>query len=343
MKKDLLAPNGKRSNLTDEQYKLVRTPEFKKWFGDWENDPKNASKVVDENGEPLVVYHGTNRDFNVFRSDVPKAHDSGFYGTGFYFTFNTERKLMSLAKSEASYYGRIVKEYFINARNPFDFSQLSSYKGKEIGIIGLESMVFLYNIALMFPEIADTIFVDKVKWKNGIGDVTKIPISILPKLVNKYSKDLKIEKVDENTEKEYITGYVKSEIVEYDYTNYGGKKGSYERTEDLGRYQKEMDITEIEIGLIFDAIEKYDGITYSYYPEGIMTRNPQITQSIKDLFFDAIMQSKYGDELVVFKSNQIKLADGTNTTFDKDNNDIRYNKGGITKSDTPDYLKFLIG
>ena len=32
-----LAPNGKPSNLTPEQYRLVRTPAFKKWFGDWEN------------------------------------------------------------------------------------------------------------------------------------------------------------------------------------------------------------------------------------------------------------------------------------------------------------------
>ena len=62
----LLAPNGKKSNLTNSQYKLVRTPAFKKWFGDWENNPSEASKVVDENGEPLVVYHGTNAEFNVF-------------------------------------------------------------------------------------------------------------------------------------------------------------------------------------------------------------------------------------------------------------------------------------
>jgi hypothetical protein len=34
---------------------------FKDWFGDWENDPANASKVVDENGRPKVVYHGTQR------------------------------------------------------------------------------------------------------------------------------------------------------------------------------------------------------------------------------------------------------------------------------------------
>lgn len=36
------------------------TPQFKEWFGDWENDPANASKVVDEDGRPLVVYHDTN-------------------------------------------------------------------------------------------------------------------------------------------------------------------------------------------------------------------------------------------------------------------------------------------
>ena len=57
----LLAPNDKPSNLTKKQYAQVRTKAFKRWFGDWENDPANASKVVDENGEPLVVYHGTDK------------------------------------------------------------------------------------------------------------------------------------------------------------------------------------------------------------------------------------------------------------------------------------------
>lgn len=59
---NLLAPNGKVSNLTEKQYIQVRTKAFKKWFGDWENNPSEASKVVDENGEPLVVYHYTDND-----------------------------------------------------------------------------------------------------------------------------------------------------------------------------------------------------------------------------------------------------------------------------------------
>ena len=54
----LKAPNGKPSNLNAMQHAQVRTPEFKAWFGDWGNDAENASKVVDENGEPLVTYRG---------------------------------------------------------------------------------------------------------------------------------------------------------------------------------------------------------------------------------------------------------------------------------------------
>ena len=71
-KGNLLAPNGKKSNLDEKQYLQVRTPEFKKWFGDWlsfhnakdgngvwSDGGGKVSKVVDANGEPLVVYHGS--------------------------------------------------------------------------------------------------------------------------------------------------------------------------------------------------------------------------------------------------------------------------------------------
>ena len=60
------APNGKPTNLTERQWVIVRTPNFINWFGDWINDPENASKMLDENGEPKVFYHGTKYDFDVF-------------------------------------------------------------------------------------------------------------------------------------------------------------------------------------------------------------------------------------------------------------------------------------
>ena len=73
----LKAPNGNDTNLTEKQWLQVRTPSFKKWFGDWENDPENASKVVDENGEPLVVYHGTEKGiFDIFKGDNQTVFDT---------------------------------------------------------------------------------------------------------------------------------------------------------------------------------------------------------------------------------------------------------------------------
>lgn len=206
MKKELLAPNGNPSNLTAEQYKLVRTPEFKKWFGDWENEPDNASKVVDENGEPMVVYHGTKNEFYEFDTNKQLI---GWLGKGFYFSKN---------KSEAKDYGKRLLKCFLNIKNPF---------------------------------------------------------------------------------------VIKGDIVNDDGTVTWG------------------------IGREGEIAKKYGSV------------NPNdISTTLKEFKNDGIIE---GDMLSCFYSNQIKLADGTNTTFDKNNKDIRFEKGGIADSGTPDYLKFLIG
>lgn len=81
------APNGADTNLTAEQWAMVRTKNFKKWFGDWENDPENASKVVDENGEPKVVYHGGAwRPLLEERGNAVFKLRGGLMGKGAYFT-----------------------------------------------------------------------------------------------------------------------------------------------------------------------------------------------------------------------------------------------------------------
>jgi hypothetical protein len=63
------APNGEATKLSERQWVQVRTPSFKKWFGDWEAAlakggvwaVEDVSKAVGENGEPLVVYHGSDK------------------------------------------------------------------------------------------------------------------------------------------------------------------------------------------------------------------------------------------------------------------------------------------
>lgn len=72
----LLAPNGQVSKLRESHWRIVRTPLFQRWFGDWMNDPAKASKVIDpETGEPRVVWHGTNKDFDTFKITA----DYGFH------------------------------------------------------------------------------------------------------------------------------------------------------------------------------------------------------------------------------------------------------------------------
>lgn len=115
------APNGANTNLTEDQWLAVRTAAFKNWFGDWEHDPQNASKVVDENGEPRVVYHGTYGDFTVFdKAKIGSATDYGIWGRGFYFT-----------NMENTPYGNKKLALFLNFRNPFIFNDYKS--AEEIG------------------------------------------------------------------------------------------------------------------------------------------------------------------------------------------------------------------
>ena len=199
-----LAPNGKPSNLNHEQWHLVRTPEFLEFFGNWINSPETASKVVDENGEPLMVYHGTSKEFTVFSLEkVGSNVDYGMWGSGFYF---------SPLKSFSKNYGSKLLKLFLNIRNPF----------------------------VRNPSIQGS----KSQFK---------PV---------YGKDESIE--------------LRNKIIN---SNYDGV-------------------------LQFESGEK----------------NP-LTQ------------------IVAFEPNQVKLADGTNTTFDANNDDIRFAEGGSISRMTPSELK----
>ena len=108
-----------KTELTYRQWVQVRIPAFKAWFGDWENDPNNASKVVNpETGEPLVVYHGTDAEFNVFdRSKAGSNTDNGMRGKGFY---------MATDRRTAEGYGNRLIESFTDLKNPFYPSDFES-------------------------------------------------------------------------------------------------------------------------------------------------------------------------------------------------------------------------
>ncbi|MCQ2300358.1 MAG: hypothetical protein MJZ81_09575 [Bacteroidales bacterium] len=74
---------------------------------------RNSSAIVDENGEPRVVYHGTEERFTTFDPSRIGSHtDSGLWGRGFYF---------SSSEDEARTYDRAngtAGAYFLKMTSP---------------------------------------------------------------------------------------------------------------------------------------------------------------------------------------------------------------------------------
>lgn len=119
-----------RTELTYHQWKQVRAPEFKAWFGDWENDPANASKVINpRTGEPLAVYHGTASDFDVF-SVAGKGRTNGSY-------FTSDPQVASQYAGDGAVYA-----VFLNIRNP---DTLDAYGNNWQDIYGDSKEFYLEN------------------------------------------------------------------------------------------------------------------------------------------------------------------------------------------------------
>ena len=98
-----------KSRISD----ATQSQQFKRWFGDWQNNPKAASKVVNADGTPMIMYHGSPAQFTIF--DKKKAKSSGQYGRGFYFTNS---------QSHAGTYGQQYSVY-LNIRNPLEHGRVT--------------------------------------------------------------------------------------------------------------------------------------------------------------------------------------------------------------------------
>ena len=220
----LLAPNGKVSNLTEKQYAQVRTKAFKDWFGDWENDPENASKVVDENGEPLVVYHGTNAN-NITSFSLEKAkHNTGIFLS----------KSKNVARSyvdwmSVDYYGKILNYELDNfniyeSYNEYKNRILESEKDKDLPFSSLMSerafnarkaaiINFNKHIYSTFVNLKNPLIVDakKRKWNSILFKDIKNTTESLAIYAKKYGYDgVIVTNVEDNglkNQNDMISGY----------------------------------------------------------------------------------------------------------------------------------------
>lgn len=103
--------------------KGIDSPYFKKWFG--------KSKVVDENGEPLVVYHGTDKQFTSF--DPEKS-----IGGQHWFTSDKS----AIESGEVGAQGKgIIMETYLNIKKPAGWAEYDKFTIDELLGRGYDGLI----------------------------------------------------------------------------------------------------------------------------------------------------------------------------------------------------------
>jgi ADP-Ribosyltransferase in polyvalent proteins/Large polyvalent protein associated domain 39 len=87
-----------------------KTDAFRRWFGD--------SKVVGPDGKPLVVYHGTNADFNEFDDSTSGAATGRSRGTGLGFWFTEDADAAAIFAQLKDQGGNLMPVY-LSIKNPY--------------------------------------------------------------------------------------------------------------------------------------------------------------------------------------------------------------------------------
>lgn len=323
----LLAPNGKPSNLTPEQYRLVRTPEFKNWFGDWESAAN-------------VVYHGTEKK-RPFTGDV-----EGDIGIHFGTKKAADERLFNLDINDGN-----VSPYKLSLKNPIRLRDVGAWADfKPVADELLKKGIITqteYNTAEKFAktqkfwekehkvlvEILKSKGYDGIVYKNDSEDAGSDSYIVFFTNQIKDATDIvaNVSKVvDENGEP----------LVVY----HGSQNSSIQFDNDRTAYFTDNKKTASSFSdRSFMGESLLPGEIPTVYPVFLNIRTPRNLSKeseYESLFQDTGNQEnvkKSGNDGMVYKPaeggdnyyaafspNQIKLADGTNTTFDSNTNDIRF-------------------
>jgi hypothetical protein len=185
----------------------TNTPEFKAWFAD--------SKVVDENGEPLVVYHGTGESFTEF--DPSKTIGGQFW-------FTTDNAAIEKGEVGAQGHGVIIEAY-LSIQNPAGWAEYDN--------LMLDEIIQRGHDGLALPDDGATTYVvfepTQIKSVNNRGTYDQTSPNILmhkaiegPALMAKKAK-----KLFGTTEDPNEAGYIlpSGEMLDFSGRNFGRVTG----------------------------------------------------------------------------------------------------------------------
>lgn len=277
----------------------TETEEFKKWFKD--------SKVVDENGKPLVVYHGTTAGikFNKFNSNKKGKNTDNIIGyVGFNFTENTNTA-SAYADNELRIYN---PEYHKNARVYPVYLSIQN--------------PLIYGVNMDFSKVFD---------KNEISNLKEKESQFSEKASELYKKRDKTKNKEEKEEFGRLAKEATKESMRYQNINWAISSGNPVALFEMhasNYYREKIDGKELEYA---EKIQKklidlgYDGIIL----ENTKLDSPSSLLHSQFATHDAnvpneLKEQDFINQYIAFYPNQIKSAIGNNGNFDPNNDDIRF-------------------
>jgi hypothetical protein len=267
--------------IQEEYNKLTNLNEnFWKWFG---------NSKASNNGEPIILYHGTNENFNSF--DIDKigygSGNYGHYGYGFYFSDDIR---------EAQHYGSNVIKAYLKISNPFTGTDDEILKLKRNGVQNIDDQVI--NL------------IDFDSLLNEVNRIDKIG-GILLEMVRDYGLEEAWNKFNQAGYK-YSHEYNALSNIADEYTSIAKNK-PYEIPDYVFQELKNFGVKMRNL--------KYEmGFKYSqslHWITDLGNRSEEVTDVIKKLGYDGVI---YGSEYIVFYPNQIKSINNDGSWDINDNN-----------------------
>lgn len=154
VKSKIPTPFGTPSQLTVEDAEIVRSSNFKLWFGDWEmaaklNSYDGVSQVYNQQtGEPLVVYQGDIglRTRFAFRG-FPVNYFASNYSYSRWFAENTYT-----SKGEEYGIPATIYSFFLRMINPIDLREFGYEDGKGSGWIEIFARILDVEPNVIYPN-----------------------------------------------------------------------------------------------------------------------------------------------------------------------------------------------
>lgn len=279
----------------------VESPEFKRWFGD--------SKVVDADGLPLVVFHGTLSDFTRFNKK--RANPESNFGQAFYFSNDlrdVERNYSQEAGPDITLKIETIAEQLVNT--PVGDDESRAYSRTEAvqeakkrlklqhGGATLPVYLSLQNPAV-FGGPSET-------YLDGGHGRTRI----------------------QGTFGRFLEG-LRKEVLKYSNEETAG--------EAVQQVLEEFPEAEGRVGEVVKVAREVDAIAYLEDGEtGALVSSEVVRGALQRAGFDGVIDYTVSDKFqdmglnedsvhyIAFKPTQIKSAIGNVGTFDPTNPDIRY-------------------